>query len=97
MHRAQALEQLARGGADAVDVLARLLPRLGAQLVGGRLGGLEDLPHAAGCFRRDRAAAAPALQVVGDAAQVLVDGVGVVAAAHRREVRALDRGPVHGL
>ena len=33
MQRAEPLEQLARGGRDAVDVLARLLAGLGAQLV----------------------------------------------------------------
>ena len=53
VHRAEPLEQLAGGGRDAVDVVARLLPGLGAQLVGGRLGGFEDLLDT-----RDDAAAA---------------------------------------
>ena len=60
VHRAEPLEQLAGGGRDAVDVVARLLPGLGAQLVGGRLGGLEDLLHAGRRRRRDGLAAAAA-------------------------------------
>ena len=42
VERADPLEQLARGGRDPVDVLARLLAGLGAQLLGRRLGRLDD-------------------------------------------------------
>ena len=75
-----------------MDVVARLLARLGAKLFGARLGGLEDLLDPGRRRRRDGlpAAAAQALELVRDPAEVGVDGVGLVAATHGREVGALD-------
>ena len=98
VQRADPLEQLARRGRDPVHVLARLLAGLGAQLLGRRLGRLDDPLDLRGRRGRDGlgARAAHALELVGELAQVRVDRARLVAAADGREVRALDGGAVEG-
>ena len=85
---------------DAADVVGRLSRGVGAQLGGARLGRLEDHAHLLGRARRQRTgprAPAHRLELVGDAAQVLVDCRLVVAAPADREIAALDGVSVHAL
>src|SRR6185312_9543552 len=67
---------------------------------GAALRGLEDDPHLVGRARRQRGRTLPRtvaqrLELVGDAAQVGIDGLAVVAAAAGGEVVALYALPVH--
>ena len=85
------------GGLDAGDVVRRLLARPRAQLGGAALGGVEDQADLLGGAVGERGAGRVqlGLELVGDAAQVLVDGRRVVSAATGREVAALDSFPIH--
>ena len=82
---------------DAGDVVGRILTRLGTHLGGPMLGGLEDQADLLGRLgrKRGRGGVHARLELVGHAAQVLVDRRGVVAAATRREVPALDAFAIH--
>ncbi len=78
-------------------MVGRLLPRLGAQLGGAALGGLEDQPDllrgAAG--QRERRRVDARLELVGDAAEMLVDRGRVIATTTRRKIPAFDPIPIH--
>ena len=91
-------EHAVGGGLDAGDVVGGLGAGGGAHLGGAALGGLEDQADLlGGAARRStgRAAADVGLELVGDAAEVLVHRRGVVAAPPGGEVAALDPVPIH--
>ena len=72
-------------------------PAFDAQLGGAALGGLEDQADLLGrpARQRDRRRVHARLELVGDAAQVLVDRGRVITAATRRKVPAFDPIPIH--